>query len=77
MGGFEERVLLATAAKHFDALLTAAKNMEFQQNLATLPMSILVMGARSNRVSDLVFVVPAVILALRSLKARTLIKVAA
>ena len=45
--------LLALAAGEFDVLLTADKGMEYQQNLATLPVSILIVLARSNRVQDL------------------------
>jgi predicted nuclease of predicted toxin-antitoxin system len=75
--GLKNGVLLGTAAKQFEVLLTADKNMEFQQNLATLPMAIVVMRARSNRVSDLELVVPAVLLALKTLTPKTLVKVAA
>lgn len=43
--------LLQQAATEFDALLTADQNIEFQQNLNTLPMSIVVLVA--NTVSNL------------------------
>ena len=74
--GLKNGVLLAAAAKDFDVFLTADKNMEFQQNLATLPLSILVMRARSNRVTDLKLLVPAVCLALKQLTPKTLVKIA-
>jgi predicted nuclease of predicted toxin-antitoxin system len=75
--GLKNGVLLRTAATQFEVLLTADKSMEFQQNLATLPMAIMVMRAQSNRVSDLELVVPAVLLALKALVPKTLVKVAA
>ena len=69
--------LLALAADEFDVLLTADKGMEYQQNLATLPVAILIVLARSNRVEDLAAAVPAILSALAELKPRTLRKVAA
>ena len=58
-------------------LLTADKGMEYQQNLATLPVSILIVLARSNRIDDLAVAVPAILAALADLPPRTLRKVAA
>lgn len=69
--------LLALAAGEFDVLLTADKGMEYQQNLATLPVSILIVLARSNRIEDLAAAVPIILSALTELPPRTLRKVAA
>lgn len=69
--------LLALAADEFDVLLTADKGMEYQQNLATLPVSILIVLARSNRIEDLKPAVPAILAALAQLPPRVLRKVAA
>lgn len=51
--------------------------MAYQQNQAALPVSILIVLARSNRIEDLASAVPAVLAALADLPARTLRKVAA
>ena len=59
--------LLALAAGEFDVLLTADKGMEYQQNLATLPISILIVLARSNRIEDLATAVPVILSALAEL----------
>jgi len=75
--GLQNGKLLATAAAAFDVLLTADKGMEFQQNLASLPMAIIVMRANSNRIDDLSKLVPAVLQALKSLQPKTLVKVTA
>jgi predicted nuclease of predicted toxin-antitoxin system len=75
--GLKNGKLLAAASVDFDVLLTADKSMEFQQNLATLPMAILIMLAHSNRVEDLAKAVPAVLRTLNHLQPRTLKKVAA
>ena len=69
--------LLALAAGEFDVLLTADQGMEYQQNLLTLPVSILIVLARSNRIGDLSAAVPAILSALVELPPRTLRKVAA
>ena len=45
--------LLREAALNFDVLLTADQNIEFQQNLATLPMGVIVLVATSNRLESL------------------------
>ena len=45
--------LLALAAAHFDAFVTVDRNLSFQQNLATLPIAVIVLRAKSNRLSDL------------------------
>jgi predicted nuclease of predicted toxin-antitoxin system len=69
--------LLALAASEFDVLLTADKGMEYQQNPETLPVAILVVRAKSNRMEDLLLTVPAILRALSELQPRTLTRVAA
>ena len=65
------------AAGELDVLLTADKGMEYQQNLAALPVSILIVLARSNRIEDLSAAIPAILSALAELPPRTLRKIAA
>ena len=62
--------LLALAAGEFDVLLTADKGMEYQQNLAMLPVAILIVLARSNRVEDLAPAIPVILEALDQLTLR-------
>lgn len=69
--------LLALAAAEFDVLLTADKGMEHQQNLAALPVAIIIVLARSNRMEDLARAVPLILAALAELAPRTLRKVVA
>jgi len=69
--------LLALAAAEFDVLLTADKGMEYQQNQDTLPVAVLVVLARSNRIEDLALAVPAILKALEELQPRTFCRVAA
>lgn len=69
--------LLALAANEFDVLLTADKGMAYQQNLETLPIAILIVLAKSNRIDDLARAVPVILGALAELPPRTLRKIAA
>ena len=69
--------LLALAAGEFDVLLTADKGMEYQQNLVSLPVSILIVLARSNRIEDLAAAVPSILSVHAELQPRTVRKVAA
>ena len=65
------------AAGEFDVLPTDYKGMEFQQNPVTLPVAILVVRAKTNRMDDLLLAVPAILKALEVLEPRTLTRVAA
>jgi hypothetical protein len=70
-------VLLRQAAERFDVLLTADQNIEFQQNLKTLPLAIVVLIAESNRLESLEPLVPDVLVCLRNLEPNTLLRVGA
>jgi hypothetical protein len=69
--------LLREAASRFDVLLTADQNLEFQQNLATLPLSVVVLVAASNRLESLEPLIPRLLEALKSLKPKSLLRVGA
>ena len=73
--GIKNGKLLALAATKFDVFLTSDKNIEFQQNLAGLPLAILVVVARSNRMQDMEPLVPKILKALNHLPAKSLQKV--
>ena len=69
--------LLRQAAPTFDALLTADQNLEFLQNLATLPMAVVVLVATSNRLESFEPLVPAVLETLKALQPKTLVRIGA
>lgn len=73
--GIKNGKLLALAATGFDVLLTADKGIEYQQNLATLPIAVLIVLARSNRLEDMAGAVPNVLKALANLQPRTVQRV--
>ena len=51
--GVKNGKLLALAASRFDVFVTMDQNLEYQQNLVKLPISLLVVAARSNRIEHL------------------------
>jgi len=61
--------LLALAAQQFDAFITVDRNLSFQQNVVAFPIAIIVLRARTNRLSDLRPLIPALLATLRTPKA--------
>ncbi len=70
-------LLGAAGAAGFYALVTVDRNLKHQQNLATLPVAVVVMLATSNDIDELIKVIPAVLEALEELQPRTLVEIAA
>ena len=73
--GIKNGKLLAVAATKFDALLTMDGGLEFQQNMATLPIAVLIVEAFSNRMEHLEPLVPEILQELSRLPPRTLCRV--
>lgn len=63
--GLKNGLLLTRAeAEGFDVLVTADRNIEFQQNLDAVGVSIVVVAAVTNRIEDLLPLVPSLLQAL-------------
>ena len=73
--GIKNGKLLALAATQFDVFLTMDQNIEFQQNLFTLPIAILVIEAISNRIDHLKPLVPEILKKLNHIQPKSLQKV--
>ncbi len=63
--------LLARSAGKFDVFLTADQNLRYQQNLSTLPVAVIVLAAKSNRIVDLRPLIPELLGAIAVLVPRT------
>jgi hypothetical protein len=50
--GIKNGELLSRAAESFDVVVTADQNIEFQQNLARLPVAVVVLIAKTNRIES-------------------------
>ena len=73
--GLRNGDLLRRAADHFDVFVTADQNLQYQQNLSALPVSVVVLVAKSNRIEDLRPLAPPLLACLENLTERTLIRI--
>ena len=73
--GLKNGELLQRAADRFDVFVTADQNLQFQQNLIKLPISVVVLVTLSNRMEAIRPSIPALLSALNTLLPRTLIRV--
>ena len=69
--GVKNGKLLALAATEFDMFVTVDKNLPYQQNLAALPIAVIVLDTLSNELASLLPLVPALERVLASMKPRT------
>ena len=58
------------AAAEFDAFLTVDRNLAFQQNQSNLPIPVIVINSRSNKLKDIEPHVPALLQTLESVLER-------
>jgi hypothetical protein len=57
-GGITNGKLLALAAGEFSAFVTVDRNLSFQQHLPKFDIAVILLTSKSNRVDDLVALVP-------------------
>ena len=67
--------LLALAEGQWDVLLTSDRNIKYQQNMAGRTVSILILRAKSNRLKDLLPLMPACAEALLSIQPGRVVEV--
>jgi hypothetical protein len=75
--GVKNGKLLALAAAEFEAFITVDRNLPYQQNIATLPIAVVVLVARSNELQALLPLVPRLEEALATLQPRSLVQIEA
>jgi predicted nuclease of predicted toxin-antitoxin system len=73
--GKQNGELLQLAAGRFDVLVTADQNLEHQQNLTALPLSVVVLVAPTNRLESLAPLVPELLQRLQELPRRQLVHI--
>jgi hypothetical protein len=74
-GGIKNGNLLALAATEFDAFITVDKNLQFQQNIGTLPITVIVLDATSNELPHLLPLLGKLEECLSNLRPRTLTRI--
>lgn len=73
--GLENGDLLKAASTDFEVLVTVDKNIEYQQNPKNLPMAVLILSANSNRLEDLMPLIPTALSALTDIKSGEIITI--
>jgi len=73
--GVKNGKLLALAAERFDVFVTADQNLQYQQNLSVLPVSVLVVVAHDNRLQTLQLLLPQILASLSTMQTRSLVRV--
>lgn len=71
----DRELLRLAAASGFDVLLTMDAGLRHQQNLATLPMSVIIIHEASNDIEDLAPIVPRILVAIVGMEPKTLLAV--
>ena len=66
--GLKNGELLSRAQAEFDIFVTTDRNLMFQQNLPKFDIAVLVLAAKSNRLRDLLPLVPKIAAAITSAK---------
>ncbi|MGD9966587.1 MAG: DUF5615 family PIN-like protein [Hyphomonadaceae bacterium] len=64
--GVKNGELLARASTQFDAFVTTDRNLSFQQNIAALALAVIVLRVKTNRLADLIPLVPSLLTGLAS-----------
>lgn len=72
--GISNGKLLALAAASFDVMVTADRNIKYQQNLKKLPIAVVVLITPDGLLPSFQQLVPELLVALSQLKPRTLIE---
>jgi hypothetical protein len=67
--------LLRRAADHFEVFVTADQNLQFQQNLGALPLAVIVLVSKTNRVEDLRPLIPELLARLPNLQGKSLVRI--
>lgn len=62
--GLDNGELLAKAEKEFDIFITVDRNLSFQQNLPKFDIAVLILRTRTNRLKELIPLVPKIMGAL-------------
>lgn len=73
--GVKNGELLKLASTSYDAFITADQNLQYQQNLSNLPLSVFVLAAHSTALVDLAPLVPELLVRLQSHSAKSVVRI--
>jgi hypothetical protein len=66
--GISNGQLLALAAAEFEVFVTVDRNLPFQQHLPKFDIAVILLRAKTNRLDDMVLLVPDLVSTMRSAK---------
>lgn len=69
--------LLSLASKAFDVFVTVDRNLSYQQNSGSLPIAVVVLHAKTNRLADLKPLAPKLLVAIESAQPSSVMSVGA
>lgn len=69
--------LLRLMVEQFDAFITIDQNMQYQQNLQNAPLGVVLLSAFSNRIEDLLPLIPQLRAILPTLQAGMIVRISA
>ena len=75
--GLKNGELLRVASAEYEVLITGDQNISYQQNLAKLPMAVVVLIALNNRIESLLPLVPKLLRVLATIRRGQFIRVGA
>ncbi|TAE30125.1 MAG: hypothetical protein EAZ92_05105 [Candidatus Kapaibacterium sp.] len=73
--GIKNGKLLALAAQEFDVFLTVDRNMQYQQNLLTVEIAIVALAPFSNRLEDILPLMPRTREVLSTIQAKMIVEI--
>jgi len=68
-------LLIRAVAGRFDIFITGDRNLEYQQNVSNMPLCVLVLAGRSNRLRDIRELLPAMLRAIDDARPGSLIRI--
>jgi hypothetical protein len=68
-------LLRKAASEGFDAFITADQNLQYQRNISKSNLGVIVLAARSNRLSDLKALVPKIKQSIETIKHGQIVRI--
>jgi len=68
-------LLIQAAANRFEAIITQDHGIGHQQNITNLPLAVILLRAKTNKIDDIRPPVPSILIALDSMKPKTLVRI--
>ena len=68
-------LLQKAGAEGFDVMITKDSGVQYEQHLSTLPVAVLILNAKTNKLEDIRPLLPATMMALANLQPKSIIQI--